>query len=120
MTAQFSSFPLLHAPDAPLTDLDAARAHIAAAALTPTPIGQVGLELEVHLVDLAQPRRRPDWATVQQLVAQVPTLPGGSRLTAEPGGQLELSTPACAGVGEAIAALRLDRAALDAVLAARG
>jgi ergothioneine biosynthesis glutamate--cysteine ligase EgtA len=120
MTAQFSSFPLMHALDAPLVDADAARAHIARRALTPRPIGQVGLELEVHLVDLGRPQRRPDWATVQQLVANAGALPGGSRITAEPGGQLELSTPVCANVGAAVNALRRDRAALDAVLAAEG
>jgi glutamate--cysteine ligase len=120
MTAQFSSHPLLPALDAPLTDLDAARAHVAQQALRDRPVGEVGLELEMHLVELARPHRRPDWPTVLELVAQLPTLPGGSRVTAEPGGQLELSTPPCATVGDAISALRRDRAALRAGLLARG
>jgi glutamate--cysteine ligase len=119
MTARTSP-PLLHALDAPLTDLDVAHAHVAAQALNDRPIGQVGLELEMHLVDQAAPGRRPDWATVQRLVTALPAMPGGSRVTAEPGGQLELSTPPYADVAAATIALTRDRAVLAGELAAAG
>jgi glutamate--cysteine ligase len=119
MTARTSPL-LLHALGTPLTDIEAAHAHVAAQAFYDGPIRQVGLELEMHLVDRALPRRRPDWAAVQGLVAGLPAMPGGSRVTAEPGGQLELSTPPYEGVGAAIAALRRDRDVLRRVAAAAG
>ena len=50
-------------PRDPVAD---ATAHIAAHALTPSSTRRVGLELELHLVDLADPARRPGWARVQR------------------------------------------------------
>ena len=72
-------------------DLEHARAQVAAAALTDAPVGRVGLEVEGHLVDLDRPLVRVPWARVVDTARRVPPLPGGSRLTVEPGGQLELS-----------------------------
>jgi glutamate--cysteine ligase len=105
---------------APLTDLDAAHAHVAAHALDDGPLGRVGLEVELHLVDLALPARRPRWAEVQRLLEALPPMPCGSRVTAEPGGQLELSTPPALSAGEAIADTRRDLAALRAALREHG
>jgi glutamate--cysteine ligase len=98
----------------------AAAAYIAAAALTPTTTRRVGLELELHLVDLAQPARRPDWPTVTRLVAGLPPMPSGSSVTLEPGGQIELSTPPYDDVVASVAALALDRDVLRTALAAQG
>ena len=70
----------------------AAREYLESTALHADSRGRVGLELEFHLVDLTRPARRPSWADVQQLLDQLTGLPGGSRVTVEPGGQLELST----------------------------
>ena len=100
--------------------LETARERIATAALRPGSARRVGLELELHLVDLAAPLRRPDWTTVESLVAGLPAMPGGSTVTVEPGGQVELSTPPLPDVVTAVTALRADRAALAAGLAARG
>jgi glutamate--cysteine ligase len=62
----------------------------------------VGVELE----SFTEPGRNPsDLPT--------PALPGGSRLTFEPGGQVELSAPPAATVGAACGALAVDLAALD-------
>jgi glutamate--cysteine ligase len=94
-------------PDA-LPDLDAARAHVAAAALRSAPPGPVGLELEAHLVDLGAPTVRVPWDRVTAAVAALPPLPGNSRVTLEPGGQVELSGPPLADVAAAVAALRAD------------
>ena len=116
MTAQYVTDPLVHPAEA----VENARAHVTATALVPSPGGQVGLELEFHLVDRRDPARRPDWPAVQALVAGLPPMPGGSRVTVEPGGQLELSTPPAAGVAPAVAALRRDRATLRDALAAAG
>ncbi len=96
----------------PRRAVSAAREHIGRAALTDTPAGRVGLELEFHLVELARPDRRPSWAQVQELTAALPAMPAGSTVTVEPGGQLELSTPPAPGIVASVAALRTDRRAL--------
>ncbi len=98
--------------------LSAARAHVVEAALTETPArsGLVGLELEMHLVDLADPRQRPDWDRIQDVVTGLPAMPSGSSVTLEPGGQIELSTPPVRGVAGSVASLEADRAVLRAAL----
>jgi len=100
--------------------VEAAREHVATNALRDGPLQRIGLELEMHLVDLASPGGRPAWSTVQCALAALPALPGGSTVSVEPGGQVELSTPPLVGVGAAVAALRADRAVLVAALAALG
>jgi ergothioneine biosynthesis glutamate--cysteine ligase EgtA len=100
----------------PLT-LDDAHAHVAAAALHDTAVGAVGLELEGHLVDLDRPGLRVPWPRVAELVRRLPALPGRSRVTLEPGGQVELSGALCADVVAAVTALRRDEAVLRAALA---
>jgi len=116
MTAQYMTECLTDTQ----TAYDAAYAHVAAGALSAGPGGQVGLELEYHLVDVRDPARRPGWPAVQALLAGLPQLPGGSRVTVEPGGQLELSTPPALGVAAAVEALRQDEAALQAELITAG
>jgi glutamate--cysteine ligase len=54
------------------------------------------------------------------LAALLPDLPGGSRITFEPGGQLELSGPPALDLGRALAAMRADTATVHAALAAGG
>jgi ergothioneine biosynthesis glutamate--cysteine ligase EgtA len=98
-----------------LDTVDEARAHIVAAALSPSKIGPVGLELEMHLVDLANPAERVSWARLQEIVDSLPVMPGGSAVTLEPGGQVELSTPPTPDVTSAIATLAADRRALEGV-----
>ena len=96
--------------------VDAVHAHLAASALRDGPLGAVGLELEMHLVDLQQPQRRPRWSEVEQLVTRLPAMPGGSRVTVEPGGQLELSTEPAPDVTSAIRALAEDKVVLQRAL----
>ncbi len=48
------------------------------------------------------------------------TLPAGSRITVEPGGQLEVSTPPSDSVAALISAVRIDTAALGSLVAERG
>lgn len=95
----------------------AARAHIVSHALAPSPVGQVGLELEFHLVDLSRSAQRVSWPALNGVLATLPSMPGGSRVTVEPGGQLELSTPPMPDVASAVAVLRRDRGALSDRLA---
>ncbi|MGY1635319.1 ergothioneine biosynthesis glutamate--cysteine ligase EgtA [Geodermatophilus sp. SYSU D00742] len=99
-------------------DVEAARAQVAGSALRPGPVGRVGLELEAHLVDLDAPASRVPWSRVRGVLDAVPPLPGGSRVTVEPGGQVELSGPPLADVAAAVTALRADRDVLAAVLRA--
>ncbi|GAB3993039.1 glutamate-cysteine ligase family protein [Nocardioides marmoraquaticus] len=105
----------------PLT-VDAALAHVAGRAFAPTPAGpgRVGLELELHLVDLALPGRRPTWEEVRRVVVEVGLLPMASRLTVEPGGQLELSTDVHPDVVHAVAALGVDLGELRTRVAGHG
>ena len=100
------------------TGLDDAVERVTRAALRPRPPGPVGLELEGHLVDLRRPAERVPWARIGAVVDALPPLPGGSRVTLEPGGQVELSGPPGDDVAAAVAALRADAAALRAGLAA--
>ncbi|MCI2240012.1 glutamate-cysteine ligase family protein [Paenibacillus sp. TRM 82003] len=103
---------------APL-DADAVREHVTAGALRDGPVGSVGLELERHAVDLHHPHRRVAWDRLTGALREaVP--PAGSRVTLEPGGQVELSSPPLPGVAAAVEALRRDAAHLDALLAADG
>jgi ergothioneine biosynthesis glutamate--cysteine ligase EgtA len=115
MAAQFVS--VLMAPA--IGSVDAALAHVAARALSPSS-GQVGLELEFHLVDLRRPQRRLSWADVEMFSSRLPVMPGGSRITIEPGGQFELSTPPASDVASAVAALRRDQQVLAGVARTAG
>jgi glutamate--cysteine ligase len=117
MTAQSVS---KHRTDDPLLDpagaVDVAHDHIVRTALTEDAGGRVGLELEFHLVDLADPARRPTWPEVQGVAGGLPTMPSGSLVTLEPGGQIELSTPPAADLTSSVAALQADREVLRAGL----
>src|SRR5262249_48723164 len=80
---------------------------------TGTTEGLVGIELEwIAVAHDGTP------STPGALTARLPRLPGTSRLTFEPGGQLELSGPPAASLGAAISAMRADTAVVRAALAA--
>ncbi len=100
-----------------LTGSVAAALHIAGKTLTDGPVGRVGLELEAHCFDLARPQRRPGWDRLNRVIATLPRLPGGSVVTVEPGGAVELSGPPADGPAAAIAAVAADRAVLRAAFA---
>ena len=78
-------------------------------------VGRVGIELEWIAVS-----RDGDPTNPVDLASLLPPLPGGSRVTFEPGGQLELSGPPSVGLGRAIAAMRADTAQVREVLDAAG
>ena len=101
----------------PLSSLTAAAEHVTANCLADTPIGLVGLELEAHCFDVADPTRRPGWRELCDIIKSASDPPCGSRITVEPGGAVELSTPPVRGVVAAIDALMADRAALRTVFA---
>jgi glutamate--cysteine ligase len=95
-----------------IASVDDALAHVVERALSPSSAHRVGLELEFHPVDLGRLERRITWAELETLRSRLPAMPGGSRVTVEPGGQLELSTPPASDVGSAVAALRRDQQVL--------
>jgi glutamate--cysteine ligase len=98
---------------------DAAR-RIGADCLVDGPVGRVGLEIEAHCFDVSDPSRRPGWDELTEVIAQVPPMPGGSPITVEPGGAVELSGPPEDSVLSAIAAMRADRAVLTKAFAEHG
>jgi glutamate--cysteine ligase len=104
----------------PLTSLAAAAEHVTANCLADTQIGLVGLELEAHCFDVGDPTRRPGWQELCDVIESASALPCGSRITVEPGGAVELSTPPVRGVVAAIDVLTADRAALRTVFAKAG
>jgi glutamate--cysteine ligase len=72
----------------------------------------VGLEAEWLSVATHDPTAPVPFDQLQPAVEGAGPLPGGSAVTWEPGGQLELSTPPAADVGGACAALAADLAAV--------
>ncbi|OBH99396.1 ergothioneine biosynthesis glutamate--cysteine ligase EgtA [Mycobacterium scrofulaceum] len=105
---------------AEMADSQAAARYIADGCLVDGPLGRVGLELEGHCHDPADPYRRPGWAEIGQVLEGLPELPGGSRITLEPGGAVELSGPPADGVVSAIEGMRRDQAVLRSAFAAAG
>ena len=94
-----------------LTSASAAALQIAGSTMADGPVGRVGLELEAHCFDLAEPRQRPGWQRIQAVIAQLAPLPGGSRVTVEPGGAVELSGPPAHGPVAAVSAAARAKAA---------
>lgn len=102
------------------TDADDAALHIGGDCLRDGPVGTVGLEIEAHCVDLADPMQRPGWDRLSDVIATVPPLPGGSAITVEPGGAVELSGPPLADAPTAIEAMLADRRVLTEAFRADG
>jgi ergothioneine biosynthesis glutamate--cysteine ligase EgtA len=98
---------------------DDVAAHILAAVCHGAP-GRTGAEIELFPVDPAVPEVRPDLARVEAALGTTGPLPGGSALTTEPGGQVELSSAPLIGPGPVAAALGADLRAVRAALAADG
>jgi glutamate--cysteine ligase len=106
--------------DTELTSANEAVSYIIANCLTDGPVGRVGLEIEAHCFDTADPLRRPAWDELTAVVAGVPALPGGSLITLEPGGAVELSGPPMNGALPAIDAMVEDREVLRRAFAEEG
>ncbi|MDQ3628818.1 MAG: ergothioneine biosynthesis glutamate--cysteine ligase EgtA [Actinomycetota bacterium] len=106
----------------PQRPLDVRRAldHVAGSALRAAAPGVVGLELESHLVDLARPAARVGWSRTNDVLRKLTALPGGSAITLEPGGQVELATPPAQDVAAAVHALRCDAVTVRQALRSEG
>lgn len=107
-------------PGAEFADSAEVASRIGADCLRDGPVGRVGLEVEAHCFDIADPIRRPGWDELTAIIEQLPPLPGGSAITVEPGGAVELSGPPFDAPVPAIAAMRTDRATLRASFAEHG
>jgi len=98
--------------DAEITSSTAAAEYIADGCLMDAPLGRVGLEMEAHCFDPTDPYRRPSWDEITAVREQLPALPGGSAVTVEPGGAIELSGPPEDGIATAIGSMNNDQAVL--------
>ncbi len=98
--------------DAEIASSTAAAQYIADGCLVDAPLGRVGLEMEAHCFDPVDPYRRPSWDEITEVLKLLPALPGGSAVTVEPGGAIELSGPPEDGIVAAIGAMNNDQAVL--------
>jgi glutamate--cysteine ligase len=81
---------------------------------------RVGVEQEWHTFALAEPKRHVRPEEIEAAVEAGSKLPFDSRVTVEPGGQVELATPPLTPWIEALRALRVDGAVLRESLAMAG
>jgi glutamate--cysteine ligase len=114
------AFAAVSAAQAEMVDAAAAAKYIAEGCLLDAPLGRIGLELEGHCHDPADPHRRPGWDEISDVLEKLPALPGGSAVTVEPGGAVELSGPPADGVLAAIDAMSEDQAVLRSAFADAG
>lgn len=106
--------------DVEIANSSAAAEYIGDDCLVDGPLGCVGLEIEAHCYDPTDPHRRPSWDEITGVLEWLSPLPGGSRVTVEPGGAVELSGPPCDGVLRATEAMARDQAVLRSAFAGVG
>jgi len=108
--------------DAVLHDLAQAEGHLQAVCFKTGPPRRIGVELEWTVHHVAAPHRHLDLPQIRQalgphLADPGPTLPGGGRVTLEPGGQVEISSAPADSLTALHAATEADIAALTRLLA---
>lgn len=94
--------------------------HVSGVCFKTGPPGQVGAETEWFVVDRREPAGHVSLARLRALMDAAGPLPAGSRVTYEPGGQLELSSLPQPDVAAAHAAMARDVAHAGAHLARHG
>jgi glutamate--cysteine ligase len=114
------AFAAISAAQTELADSSAAAQYIADGCLLDAPLRRVGLEVEGHCHDPADPYRRPSWQEIADVLEHLPELPAGSAVTVEPGGAVELSGPPADGAVAAIDAMNRDQAVLRSAFADAG
>lgn len=102
-----------------VTDDDIAR-HIDRYSFCPSRPGVVGIEAEWLVVDVHRPQRPVDLAVVTGSLIGLGSLPGDSKITYEPGGQVELSSAPAPDIGRCVAALTADLQLVAAALGSEG
>lgn len=103
-----------------LTSSAVAAQYIAEGCLADGPLGRVGVEMEAHCFDPANPSRRPGWDEIADVLQWLSPLRGGSVISVEPGGAVELSGPPGDGAVAAIEAMTRDQAVLRSAFADAG
>lgn len=93
--------------------------HVRVSCALPSAGPTVGAEVEWLVADRADPSARPTVDQVERLLARL-ELPGGSRISFEPGGQLELSSVPTRTPEEAWSGLQADLAVVRPALRAGG
>lgn len=83
------------------------------------PPHRVGLELEQLVAPTADPRRPVPLDTLTDLLRDAAPMPAGGRITLEPGGQVELSSPVADDLTGCQRSLERDLARLDSLLSHR-
>jgi glutamate--cysteine ligase len=106
--------------DGEFSSASAAAQFIADTCLADGPVGRVGLEIEAHCYDPADPHRRPTWDEITDVLESLPSMSGESVVTVEPGGAVELSGPPALGVTAAIDAIASDQTVLSKAFDAAG
>ncbi|HZC94439.1 MAG TPA: ergothioneine biosynthesis glutamate--cysteine ligase EgtA [Mycobacterium sp.] len=106
--------------DGELASASAAARYITDTCLSDGPVGRVGLEIEAHCYDPAEPQRRPTWDEITEVLESLPAMPGESVVTVEPGGAVELSGPPAPDAVSAIEAITGDQTVLRKAFAAAG
>ena len=106
--------------DGELASAAAAAEFISQNCLSDGSVGRVGLEVEAHCYDQAEPYRRPAWDEISDVLASLPPMPGRSLVTVEPGGAVELSGPPASDVALAIEEIKTDQVVLGKAFAAAG
>ena len=96
-------------------DVDTLRRYIAERCFAPSDRGVVGVEIELLTYPSADPGQRPSAVQLQAIAGRT-TLPAGSRITLEPGGQVEISSLPLPGLNQALAATSADLASLSTKL----
>jgi glutamate--cysteine ligase len=119
-TTAASQLDTARPPEAEMATSSTAAQYIADSCLIDAPLGRVGLEMEAHCFDPADPYRRPSWDEISEVLECLPALPGGSAVTVEPGGAVELSSPPADGVVPAIEAINRDQVVLRSAFAGAG
>jgi glutamate--cysteine ligase len=100
--------------------LDDVYEHVSGVCFKTGPPGQVGAETEWFVLDRRAPDRHVAIGRLRTAMETAGPPPAGSRITYEPGGQLELSSLPQRGVAEAHIALAADIAHVGAQLAREG
>jgi glutamate--cysteine ligase len=100
--------------------VDAAYDRSHGAALADTAVGPVGLEIETHLVSLSEVSARVSWPQVEEMTGILAGIPLQSKVTVEPGGQVELSCPPAPDIVAAARCLEGETRAVRRTLAEHG
>jgi glutamate--cysteine ligase len=100
--------------------VDAAYDRSRSAALADTNVGPVGLEIEMHPVNLHGVAASVTWPQVEELTGALRRIGLRSAITVEPGGQVELSCPPAPDLVTAVRGLQAETGNARRALADRG